>query len=74
MSALGAAPAKRLLLLHTLGVILQLLLQLEQRVLGPPLDAGDVEAGITGPAAPDTICPLHRRDANQTDRGLESIF
>jgi hypothetical protein len=40
---LGADPADSLFLVHTLGVIFQLLLLLEYGVLGPPLDAVDVE-------------------------------
>jgi len=65
VATLGTAPADGLLLLNALGVILQLLLLLEDGVLGPPLDAVDVEAGVAGPTAPDGVSPLHRRDADQ---------
>ena len=40
-----------------LWVILQLLLLLEDGVVGPSLDAVDVEAGEAGVTAPDGVCP-----------------
>ena len=74
VATLGSDPADSLLLVHTLGVIFQLLLLLEYGVLGPPLDAVDVEAGVAGAAAPDGVGPLHRRNTNQTNRRLDRVF
>ena len=72
--ALGAGPAHRLLLLSSLGVVLQLLLQQEYRVLGPSLDTGQVEAGVAVVAAVDGVRPLHGGDADETDGGVEGVL
>ena len=72
--ALRAGPAHRLLLLSSVRIILQLLLQQEYRVLGPPLDTGQVEAGVAVVAAVDGVRPLHGGDADETDGGVEGVL
>ena len=64
--ALGAGPAHGLLLLRSVRIILQLLLQQEYRVLGPPLDTGQVETVVAAVAAVDGVRPLHGGDADDS--------
>ena len=72
--ALGAGPAHGLLLLRSVRIILQLLLQQEYRVLGPPLDTGQVEAVVAVVAAVDGVRPLHGGDADEADGGVERVL
>ena len=72
--ALRAGPADRLLLLSSVRIILQLLLQQEYRVLGPPLNTGQVETVVAAIAAVDWVCPLHGGDADETDGGVEGVL
>jgi len=61
--ALRAAPAYFLLFLGPVWVVLELLLLLEYRVLGPPLNACYVKGDIASATTPNGVCSLHRADA-----------
>jgi hypothetical protein len=49
------------------------LLFLKDRILGPSLDAADVEADIARGAAPDGVILLNAADADKTVDGVDSI-
>ena len=72
--ALRTGPADRLLLLSSVRIILQLLFQEEYRVLGPSLDAGQVETVVAAVTAVDGVRPLHGGDADETDGGVERVL
>jgi len=49
------------------------LLLLKDRILGPSLDAADVEADKARSAAPDGVVLLNAADADKTVDGVDSI-